>query len=192
MNTTLEKPPHEIPAEVHTDCYTEETNFDAIRWFEQASDEEILQLHECGWGGDNPSDEVALYFENKKGYENVTEVFETLQILRRKEDLGFECHVEEEKALNWIEKNRPYLHAIITNDDQGENIRYVATTKLEDILTCKTGDKTLQEFLIQTALSEAKDAKFDTEGCTTKLHTSTLGGKGNETTFYVIISPKDE
>jgi hypothetical protein len=102
-----------IPAEVHTDCHTAQARFDAEPWFNQASDQAILALAECGWGGDYPADEVAEFFSDTKRNKEVEDVFHTLRILRRKEDIGFECHVEEEPAMAWLRQNRPHMVTMI-------------------------------------------------------------------------------
>lgn len=49
-----QKASFKIKAEVHTDDHIYEVNFDAEPWFAQASDKEILEVAECGWGGDYP------------------------------------------------------------------------------------------------------------------------------------------
>jgi hypothetical protein len=93
-----------IQAECHSDDRKVEVEFDATTWFKQADDKEIIELAECGWGGDYPADEVAEFMslKNKK----VAEMFTYLRIRR---DQGFECHVTEKDALRWILNNRPHL-----------------------------------------------------------------------------------
>ena len=48
------KQPPAVRAETHDDDRRCEVPFDAQEWFEKASDKEILDLAECGWGGDEP------------------------------------------------------------------------------------------------------------------------------------------
>jgi hypothetical protein len=95
-----------ITAEVHSDDYIHEANFDATKWFEQASDEEILALARCEWGFDYPADYVAKFFEGKNH-----ELDDLFEYCRKKHGVGFECSVEAGPALAWIERNRPHLTA---------------------------------------------------------------------------------
>jgi len=92
-----------IKAEVHTDDHTHEVNFDAEKWFDQASDIELRQLKECGFGGDYPADAVARWFED----ENL-EIHE-LMVYSRVNNIGYECHVDKTDALAWLKKNRPQV-----------------------------------------------------------------------------------
>ena len=89
-----------IPAEVHTDDLVYSAQFDALEWFKQASRSEIYALAECGWGGDYAADAVAKY----STAENVGELFDYIANGRPKlaAEMGFECHVNKEKALAWI------------------------------------------------------------------------------------------
>jgi len=48
-----------IRAEVHSDDYVRQVKFDATKWFESASDQEIINLINCDFGGDYPADSVA-------------------------------------------------------------------------------------------------------------------------------------
>lgn len=92
-----------IKAEVHSDDYKATADFDATRWFEQASDEEILELAACDWGGDYPADDVARWFEDEDS--EVERVFDYVDTA----GLGFECHVEVADAMDWVKANRPEL-----------------------------------------------------------------------------------
>ena len=96
-----------ISAEVHTDCRTAEATFDATPWFLQASDHDIKELAECGWGGDYPADNVALYMQDLDA--NVSDVFDMLRLLRKRSSVGFECHVDADQAMEWVGKERPAL-----------------------------------------------------------------------------------
>ena len=50
-----------IRANVHTDDRLYDVNFDATAWFERASDQEIIELAECGWRDDYPADAVPIH-----------------------------------------------------------------------------------------------------------------------------------
>jgi hypothetical protein len=183
----MSTPKYTIPAEVHTDCRTAEAKFDAERWFEQASDEDILQLNDCGWGGDLPADEVAEYFSDGKLDPNVVEVFNVLHILRRKDDIGFECHVEEEEAIAWLKKNRPWLHAIIV--EQPEEEAYVCIYDMTSILGLKTANFSIEEMLKGLAQKEASQAipeRFNA-GSQATCHINT-----KESKVYIVLHPKGQ
>jgi hypothetical protein len=95
-----------IHAECHSDDYVVEVNFDAEPWFAQASDEELCALARCGWGGDYPADEIARFASEMN--EDVQRMFAYLELVRQKRDApGFECHVEERAAIEWISVHRP-------------------------------------------------------------------------------------
>lgn len=98
-----------IPAECHSDDRAVEIQFDALKWFEQASDEEIADLVLCGFGGDYPADIVADYFDCS----TTRPLFFYLEeIVDRLKSCGFECYVNEEAARKWIGEHRPNLAAI--------------------------------------------------------------------------------
>jgi hypothetical protein len=109
-----------IRAEAHSDDHNVEVEFDAVRWFKQASDDEILELAECGWGGEYPADGVAEFFDGKKN--GTSRLFRYLEDIAgdwsKKDCGGFECHVNEEDAIKWLRKNRPAVlpHIFIEPD----------------------------------------------------------------------------
>lgn len=90
-----------IPAECHSDDRVVEINFDALEWFEQATDKQIHSLVDCGFGGDYPADEVSIFFG-----QTTTERLSTYLTFVR---CGFECYVDEDAAISWIRANRPHL-----------------------------------------------------------------------------------
>lgn len=107
-----------IKAEVHSDDHNIEVEFDAVPWFQQATDDEILDLAGCGWGGDYPADAVARFFSDSNSVgdalnQDIAGLFDYLEIIKNdpfKEDQsGFECHVDEASAMKWLETNRPAL-----------------------------------------------------------------------------------
>lgn len=92
-----------IPAEVHSDDHRHEAIFDALPWFEQASDDEIRGLAECDFGCDYAADVVAEFVEDLDP--DVADVFEF-----KDAEEGFECNVNRPAAMNWLKENRPELH----------------------------------------------------------------------------------
>lgn len=99
-----------IHAETHPDDHAMEVEFDATPWFEQASPEEIVDLAECGWGGDLPADQVAEFFEESD--EDVSAMFSYVHLRHKtsRDGFGFECYVDSGDALEWIKANRPELY----------------------------------------------------------------------------------
>ena len=96
-----------VSAEAHSDDHACEVTFDATPYFEQASDEDLFKLAVCGWGGDYPADTVAIFMADQPGQTQLTDLFKYLEIARRAKDIGFECHVDAEEAMVWMEANRP-------------------------------------------------------------------------------------
>ncbi len=114
-----------IRAQCHSDDHLFFANFDAERFFVQASDQEILDLAKCEWGGDYPADAVALHFEGINSYQDVTRIFE---YTRLKEDMGFECHVDKSDALGWIAKNRQEIYVQVLEACDEDPADYTAAT----------------------------------------------------------------
>jgi hypothetical protein len=93
-----------IPAEAHSDDFVYKIEFDAEAWFAQAEDADILALAESGWGGDYAADTVVQWFEDRD--DDVAAMFD---YLARKDECGYECHVDDEAALLWLKSHRPSL-----------------------------------------------------------------------------------
>lgn len=92
-----------VHAETHDDEYYHTvSDFDCTSWFEQAADEDIVALAKCGFGGDYASDVVAEYYSNNEYYPEIVAMFSYKRS-------GFECHVVEEQAVEWVKVHRPHL-----------------------------------------------------------------------------------
>lgn len=98
-----------IPTEAHTDDWALQARFDAEPYFAQATDDELATLAACGYGGDYPAHDVAHWFEDQD--EDLRVLFAYLELRNRGagEVVGFECHVDEERAGAWIQVHRPAL-----------------------------------------------------------------------------------
>ena len=100
-----------IRAEVHTDDYGAEAEFDATAFFEQADDDSLDALVRCGYRGDYPADAVAEFFAStNKGVATVFEYLHAARQARRiigSDAIGFECSVDPEDAEAWLVANRP-------------------------------------------------------------------------------------
>lgn len=101
----------EVAASVHSDDRLYEAHFNAGMWLSRASDGEIRALHEIGFRGDYAADAVAEYFERTNP--EIAAVFEYCRRSQAggREGVGFECVVDEEKAMEWLKAHRPNLHA---------------------------------------------------------------------------------
>ena len=99
-----------IKAEVHTDDGLDRAYFEALPYFTDpdTTDADILELAQCGFGGDYPADDVARYFDGKDA--DVTTLFKHHDdLLGTPRETGFECRIDPEDALTWIRKHRPYI-----------------------------------------------------------------------------------
>lgn len=99
-----------IRAEVHSDDHAHVASFNALPWFEQASDDEIQELAGIDWGGDYAADAVAEFCEDTS--DDVAAVF------KHKGNQGFECNVCEADAFRWLQKHRPALVPILWPDGE--------------------------------------------------------------------------
>lgn len=97
-----------ISAECHSDDHAVEAKFDATKYFEQAAAESIVALAACQWEGNYPADEVAIFMADY--HEHVKLMFDYIEIRNTSgTDLGFECSVDREEALAWLQLHRPHL-----------------------------------------------------------------------------------
>jgi hypothetical protein len=97
-----------IPAECHSDDRVFEVSFDAAPWFARATDQEILRLANCGFGGDYPADEVSMSMAGRNA--DLKELHKYVERVHGKgRDCGYECHVDSAAALAWIKQHRPVL-----------------------------------------------------------------------------------
>ena len=98
----------EVWAEAHSDDYVVEIPFEASSWFAQATDEEIIDLAECDFGGNYPADVVAQHYDDGET-ERLFRYLESQQ--GEKNAPGFECHVDGDQARAWLNAYRPALAA---------------------------------------------------------------------------------
>ena len=113
--------PIAIAAECYDDLFHHRVTFDSVDWFVQASDQEIMDLAECGWGGNLPADAVAEFFENKN--DDIDRVFKAVRFFNNprwgyKRKIGFECQIEEDSAVNWLRVHRPNIYKKINPEEE--------------------------------------------------------------------------
>jgi hypothetical protein len=105
-----------IKAECHSDDHKAEIAFDATSWFEQASDKEIAQVVDCNWGGDYPTDNIAIYMSDYN--EEIAKMFIYLEIAHNQ---GFECCIlDTGAAVDWIKENRPDIYLKLEKLEEDE------------------------------------------------------------------------
>jgi len=100
-----------VQAECHSDDRVIEVDFDATPWFVHASHKELIELARCGFGGDYPADEVAIWMSEEK--DDIAEMFTYIRLVNKKRIknmIGFECYVNRDQALEWIAKNIPTIY----------------------------------------------------------------------------------
>lgn len=98
--------PEYIHAEVHTDDFLIECEFDATPWFEAASDRAIVDLAACGYQNDYAADDVVLSYPNDLKPSRMLDLFHYIEIVG---DIGYEVSVDDDEALSWIYANRRHL-----------------------------------------------------------------------------------
>lgn len=100
-----------IRAEAWSDCRQVKIEFDATLWAEQASDQALIALGQCGCRGDYPADDVVIYMANHD--EKAKSLFAFLEIVQHQpisgDTNGFECAVNEDDFRKWLKDNKPYL-----------------------------------------------------------------------------------
>ena len=100
-----------VTASCHSDDYAVEVHdFDATGFFTQASDEELRQLREEGFGYGYAADAVAVYVASHD--REVQAMFDHNAALPSNVELrGFECYVNEKEAVAWLARHRPSVLA---------------------------------------------------------------------------------
>lgn len=101
-----------IAATAWSDDHVVEIRFDATKWFENASDLEIVELAREGWANGSTSDYVADFFR----YDETKDLFDYLEAketVRRfdpfGEEVGYGCRVDSSAALDWVTAHRMHL-----------------------------------------------------------------------------------
>jgi hypothetical protein len=104
---------HCIPAEIHSDDHAEKAEFDALLWFKQASDDEIVDLASVSFRGDYQADEVARHLDDTGMWSDQRAGIDRVLDYARGTSFGFEVSINQEAAGRWIENERPHLMARI-------------------------------------------------------------------------------
>lgn len=125
-----------IKAEAHSDDHAVEVEFDADTWFKQATDQEIVDLVCCEFGGDYPADAVAR--DSAVWVFKLADMFTYIEIRHKVEAMGFECHVDANDAVAWIKDNRPSITLNMGADN------------LEDMASAPPAPKRYKQRVIET------------------------------------------
>lgn len=118
-----------VGAKFYTDDRVFEVSFDARTYMATATDEQLSAIYSVGFHGDYCTDAVAENLASKWGHTfegtSVLEAFGYLDArnqVRGVDALGFECRIDGESFLNWLDACRPQLAARILCDDLGVSI----------------------------------------------------------------------
>lgn len=99
-----------VKAEAHSDDHVFEIKFDATKWFEQASDDQIRELAQFDWGGCYAADEIAQFCKDRN--ETLVDMFGYLaRIAGTRKACGFECTIDHASVEELLKKIRPHLVA---------------------------------------------------------------------------------
>jgi hypothetical protein len=121
-----------VKATVHSDDREATATFDAAPWFEQATEDDILNLAREEYKYEATSDRVAEFMAARLG--EVKEVMDyvgernTRLKADGKEEEGFGCAVTEDDVLEWVEANRPYLLPKLAEIKEGKDEMEPVTT----------------------------------------------------------------
>jgi hypothetical protein len=104
-----EKQAPRIRAECHSDDRIYSAQFDALPWFQQATDGDILNLAEEGWGDGYAADEVGMFITDTVA--DVQKMFDYLEHYNQPgvRHIGWVCTVNKDDVLQWLESHRPQL-----------------------------------------------------------------------------------
>jgi hypothetical protein len=100
-----------IPAKMVTDDHVATVDFDASKWFMNASDSAIVALADAGWSACERADGVAEAFAAGGHHPDpgVVDVFGYLSLVQKFKTVGFECYIDQDAAMAWIQSRRPAL-----------------------------------------------------------------------------------
>ena len=96
-----------VTARVWTDDKVFDIKFNAVSWLKQATKKNIIDLYWCGFGHDYPADKVAHFMADHNI--EIASMFQYLEVLKGKNDVGFEVEVNAEQMLQWLKVNKPEL-----------------------------------------------------------------------------------
>lgn len=111
-----------ITCQAWSDCGRMRVTFDAVPYFRQCSASDVEALMMCGWRGDVASDEVAIFMADAS--DTCRSLFSFLEACPTQcngDTNGFECSVDEDAALSWLQEHRPQLIADVLRSVHGDS-----------------------------------------------------------------------
>ena len=106
VSVVVAAPGERVPAKFTTDDHEFVIDFDASGYLGQASVQNIVDIIECGYSGDYPTDAIAD-FERAPGRNiAIWRAFQYLEYRTGSGDVGFECRVDGEAMLGWLLRYR--------------------------------------------------------------------------------------
>lgn len=105
----------QIPAVAKSDDGVYEVEFDAVYYFQNTSDVNLLSLIKCNFAYDYPADDVVYYCAHCGPKPNVwlvklLEYLEAIADIPSKKDVrGFECVIHTPDAVAWLQQHKPHL-----------------------------------------------------------------------------------
>jgi len=111
----------EVHAECHSDDRVYSAEFNAVRWFEQADDNEVLELAEDDWGDSYAADRVGMFMADI--VPDVQKMFDYLEHYNQAQTkhIGWVCTVNKDHALKWLKAHRPQLHQRMLDIKESED-----------------------------------------------------------------------
>ena len=98
---------NQISAEIHSDDGKAGAHFDALPWFEAATETSVKELADCGWCCDYPANRVALDHPDPR--REIATVFDYIETINDSghSKIGYEVSVDPLAAIKWLKQNRP-------------------------------------------------------------------------------------
>ena len=111
----------EVRAECHSDDGIYAAQFNAVRWFEQADESEVLELAADDWGDSYAADGIGMFMADF--VPDVQKMFDYLEHYNQtqKKHIGWVCTVNKDQALQWLKAHRPLLHQRMLNLKESED-----------------------------------------------------------------------
>ena len=99
-----------VPMCFRSDDGAREVFVNAAGWFENAAEDKIRELHDCGWGRDLPADAVADWMRNfDRNLDEAMLYCEEQHTLGNDDGGGFEVDINSNSAVLWLDTFREDL-----------------------------------------------------------------------------------
>jgi hypothetical protein len=117
------------PGPIHSVVFSDDgalaAEFDARRWFVQATAQEICAMADAGWSGRHPADDLARYMEGRD--DGVAQVMEYVRdSMEAGDPVGFTCQVTGDAAEVWLRHHRTDVWRMLHQSNGG---RYAEDTR---------------------------------------------------------------